>query len=179
MTGPLMQPFRKDTPNDIDGLINLNARFLAQITNAVLPHLLYHSKPSLILTLGSMSDFGTPYVLTYSASKAFDMSFSKGLRKEMITEGRNVEVLGIMVGEVTDVGWDRNTGGTLMRPTSGKFAKAVLQKVGCGENVIAAWWVHGLIWWALSFMPDSLLRMAIVKGMTKEKIRRAAMEKEL
>jgi len=177
LNGPMMQAFHEDVPGDIDGLINLNARFLAQITHAVLPHLLAHSQPSLILTMGSISDIGTPYVLTYSSSKAFDLPFSKGLKREMIVEGRNVEVLGIMVGEVTDVGWDR-AGGTLMKPTSGTFAKAALQKVGCGEDVVAAWWVHGLVWWAVGFMSDRLLRMVLVQGITKAKSRQKAVMKE-
>jgi 17beta-estradiol 17-dehydrogenase / very-long-chain 3-oxoacyl-CoA reductase len=148
---------------DIDHLINLNARFPAQFTRAVVPLLLSHGGPALILTMGSMSEFGIPYLSVYSASKCFDMSFSRALRREMMAEGRSVEVLGIMTGEVAGVTHDRSKG-TLMRPDSSLFAKAALEKVGCGEDVIGATPIQGIIWAVVSMMPLSLLDRSLATG---------------
>jgi len=157
---------------DIDHLINLNARFPAQFTRAVVPLLLSHGGPALILTMGSMSEFGMPYLSIYSASKCFDMSFSRAVRREMMAEGRNVEVLGIMTGEVTGVRHDRSKG-SLMRPDSKLFAKAALDKVGCGEDVIAAWWLQGIVYAVVSMMPLSLLDKSLATGVREDMDRRA------
>lgn len=95
----------------------------------------------------------------------------------MIAEGKDIEVLGIMVGEVTDVAWDR-TGGSPMRPKSGDYAKQMFQKVGCGEDVIAAWWSHGLLWWVMEFFPSGLLRMVLTNGILEEKKRQDGLKKK-
>jgi 17beta-estradiol 17-dehydrogenase / very-long-chain 3-oxoacyl-CoA reductase len=157
---------------DIDHLINLNARFPAQFTRAVVPLLLTHGGPALILTMGSMSEFGVPYLSVYSASKCFDMSFSRAIRREMMAEGRNIEVLGIMTGEVTGVTHNRSQG-TLMKPDSSLFAKSALDKVGCGEDVVGATAVQGIIWALVSMMPLSLLDKSLAKGVREDMNRKA------
>jgi 17beta-estradiol 17-dehydrogenase / very-long-chain 3-oxoacyl-CoA reductase len=94
--------FVQSSPDDIDALINTNARFPVQFTRAVLPLLLSHGGPALILTMGSMAEMGMPYIGIYAASKSFDITFSRALRGELKLEGKNVEVLGIMTAAVTE-----------------------------------------------------------------------------
>jgi 17beta-estradiol 17-dehydrogenase / very-long-chain 3-oxoacyl-CoA reductase len=144
----------QDTPaEDIDYLINLNARFPAHFTRAVVPLLLSHGGPALILTMGSMAEFGLPRLSIYAASKCFDMAFSRALRREMMLAGRkNVEVLGIMTGSVTGV--THNTSQiTLTMPDSAAFARQALERVGCGEDVVAANWVQGIVYKMVGAMP--------------------------
>lgn len=173
-TGEVIEEFTNSTPEDIDALINVNARFPVQFTRAALPLLLSHGGPALIMMMGSMSDFGMPYMDIYSASKSFDLSFSRALKREMEAEGKDVEVLGIMTGAVTDVGWDR-TPKSFFRPESRQFARAALGKVGCGEDVVAAWWTHGISWWGMGLLPAWAFDRALVMGVAgaKKAIERA------
>ncbi|CZR54188.1 uncharacterized protein PAC_04071 [Phialocephala subalpina] len=162
--GPTLQSFVEATPEDIDLMMNVNARFPLQFTHAVLPLLLSHGGPALILTMGSMSDVGMPYLATYASAKALDLGFSRALRRDIKAMGRdNVEVLGIMPAGVTDVSWDRSAN-SIFRPKSREFAKKALGMVGCGEEVVAPWWSHALLWEGLKSFPTWVLDIALVKG---------------
>jgi 17beta-estradiol 17-dehydrogenase / very-long-chain 3-oxoacyl-CoA reductase len=165
-SGETIEAFAQNTPRDIDSLININVRFPVQFTRAVLPLLLSHGGPALILTMGSMSDFGMPFMEIYSASKSFDLVFSRSLRRQLRAEGKDVEVLGIMTGPVTDVGWDK-TPRSLFRPASREFARAALARVGCTQDVVAAWWTHGIIWAAIDLLPAWFFDRMIVSGVMK------------
>jgi 17beta-estradiol 17-dehydrogenase / very-long-chain 3-oxoacyl-CoA reductase len=151
--GPEFSPFWQEIPEDIDALINVNARFPAQFTRAILPLLLSHGGPALILNMGSMADFGFPYMSMYSASKKFDMVFSSALKEEMRKEGKNVEVLGITCADVVGTTHDKNKS-SLLRPDSRTYARAALNRVGCGEAVVCGWWVHGVMWWFGALLPQ-------------------------
>lgn len=157
---------------DVDHLINLNSRFPVQFTRAAIPLLLLHGGPSLILTMGSMGEFGMPYLSIYSAAKCFDMCFSRALRREMLAEGRKVEVLGIIAGEVTGVDHDRSKG-NIVRPDAKVFAEAALDRVGCGEDVVAGWWAQAIIWGVVSSMPLAMLDKTLAAGVRDNMDRRA------
>ncbi len=163
INGPFMEPYTQYTPSDIDRLLNVNARFPAQITRAMLPLLHSHGGPALIMTMGSMSDFGMPYMSIYSAAKKFDLKFSTALKREMAAEKNysNVEVLGIMTGSVTDVSWDK-TKGNLLRPGAGVLAKAALARVGCGEDVVAAYLPHALLWAMPVWIPKRAFEWVLI-----------------
>jgi 17beta-estradiol 17-dehydrogenase / very-long-chain 3-oxoacyl-CoA reductase len=156
--GPELSPFWQEIPEDIDALINVNARFPVQFTRATLPLLLSHGGPALILNVGSMADFGFPYMGMYSASKKFDMIFSSALKEEMKQEGKNVEVLGIMTAQVVGTAHDKNKS-SLLRPDSRTYARVALDRVGCGEAVVCGWWVHGLMWRFGSLLPRWLFNL--------------------
>ncbi|PVH84260.1 NAD(P)-binding protein [Cadophora sp. DSE1049] len=174
--GPFMEPYVLYTTRDIDRLLNVNARFPAQITRAVLPLLKKHGGPALIMTMGSMSDFGMPYMSVYSAAKAFDLTFSTALKRELDAEGRTmtasdgrkstigsqIEVLGIMTGGVTEVAWDK-TKGNLFRPAAETLAKAALERVGCGRDVVAAYLPHALIWPLPDLLPKWLFESVLLR----------------
>ncbi|KAH9214465.1 hypothetical protein DL95DRAFT_389443 [Leptodontidium sp. 2 PMI_412] len=173
--GPFMEPYGRYTPRDIDRLLNVNARFPAQITRAVLPLLKEHGGPSLIMTMGSMSDFGMPYMSIYSAAKAFDLIFSAALKRELAAEGMTqtndgskrerksqIEVLGIMTGGVTEVAWDQ-TKGNMFRPAAATLARAALERVGCGKDIVAAYFPHALLWGLPDLLPKWLFEWVLVK----------------
>jgi len=152
---PMYVTFERDPPANIDGLINLNSRFQVQLTSAVLPLLLRHKGPGLILNMGSMAAFGTPWLSIYSASKAFDMTWSQSLAREMKAEGRKIEVLGIQTGKVTSVSHSK-TPPTLMEPDARTFAAASLDRAGCGEEVVAGYWPQAIVFCVLGALPLSL-----------------------
>jgi 17beta-estradiol 17-dehydrogenase / very-long-chain 3-oxoacyl-CoA reductase len=171
--GSVYSDVQDTSPEDIDHLINLNVRFPAHFTRAVVPLLLSHGGPALILTMGSMSEFGMPQLSLYSASKCFDMSFSRALRLEMMFAGRdNVEVLGIMTGSVTGVTHNKSKA-SLRMPESADFAKEALLRVGCGEDVVAATWFQGILWNMVSAMPLSLRDKSLTAGIKKDMEMRA------
>jgi len=121
----------EDVPSgNVDALINLNARFPAQLTRALLPTLL-NNTPALILNMGSMASFGGLWITIYSSSKSFNVGFSRSLKQEMIAEGRDIEVLGINMGRVTGTG-GRTEKPSLLAPDAETFAREALRKVGCG-----------------------------------------------
>ena len=166
-TGSTYSTFDKDIPDDIDGIINVNARFPAQFTSAILPLLMAHGSPSLIINMGSMAESGSPWLSAYSASKAFDISWSRGLAREMHAEGRDVEVLGIMTAEVTDTSRSRSPA-TLLKPDSKTFARACLDRVGCGELVVPGYWVHALLKGITDSLPEFLYSHFVTNAVKRQ-----------
>ena len=152
---PLHKTFDKNTPSDIDGVTAMNNRFTTHLTAAVLPTLLQH-QPSLIMSIGSMANTGTPYVTMYSGVKAFLATWSMGLAREMRAEGRDVEILCVVAGSVTGVSF-RKEPASLAQPTAEIFAAAALDRVGCGQVVLPGYWGHAVLKVAMGILPEFIL----------------------
>ncbi len=73
-------------PTDIYmNMIDLNCKALVAMTQATLP---YMKKGSRVLQLASLSSFQpVPYINVYAATKAFVMSYSRALNRELKTRG--------------------------------------------------------------------------------------------
>lgn len=70
------------------GMIDLNCRALTAVTHICLP---YMHKGSGIIEIASIAGFlSIPYVNVYAASKAYVLSFSRGLRSELKKDGIRV-----------------------------------------------------------------------------------------
>ncbi len=79
-------------------MIDLNDKALVSMTYITLP---YMQKGSCIYQLGSLSSFQpVPYINVYGASKAFVLSFSRALNKEMQKMGRGIRVMAVCPGWV-------------------------------------------------------------------------------
>lgn len=154
--------FAASTTEDIHGMVQFNAGFALHVTRAVLPVMLQNT-PCLVMNIGSHSDFGTPYVATYAASKAFLMAFSVSLRAEMQGEGLagDVEVIGVVSGETVSATTRKPVSWTI--PSARTFARCALDRVGCGRSVISAYYVHGLQRGFLNALPESWARGLLVK----------------
>ncbi|KAF2087135.1 short chain dehydrogenase/reductase [Saccharata proteae CBS 121410] len=154
-----------DTADRVDALLNLNVRFPVQLTRALLPQL-QTNKPALIINLSSVtSEVGMPWGSVYSGSKAFNAAWNLSLGMELGAENRDVEVMGLNTGPV-------NTGGnpgevSLMTPEADAFAKAALNMVGCGREVVAPWWPHAAGEWLMKSMPKGMRHGILVKEMRK------------
>ncbi len=77
--------FEKLDLNSQLDMIDLNDKALVAMTYITLP---YMNKGSVIYQLGSLSSFQpVPYINVYGASKAFVLSFSRALNRELRTKG--------------------------------------------------------------------------------------------
>jgi 17beta-estradiol 17-dehydrogenase / very-long-chain 3-oxoacyl-CoA reductase len=149
------KPLTEYSFDEIDGLIDLNARFLARITRLVLPFLPRKS-PSLIMNVSSGADIGMPWMVMYSGAKGFVTSFSKALAREMKMEGLPVEVVALTLGDVysgtntTPLSWKT--------PSSRVFARATLDRIGraAGDipHVLTPYWAHALTLGSFDYLPE-------------------------
>lgn len=81
---------------DTNGMIDLNVKALTDITLITLP---YIQKGGHIIELCSLSSFQpVPYLNVYAASKAYVLSFSRGLNAEL--RGRDIHVTAVCPGWV-------------------------------------------------------------------------------
>lgn len=85
------------------GMVDLNVKALVRMSRLCLP---YMRKGSKLLNLDSLSAFqSVPYLNTYAATKAFVLSYSRGLHAEL--KGRGIHVMAICPGWVQTPFFDR------------------------------------------------------------------------
>jgi 17beta-estradiol 17-dehydrogenase / very-long-chain 3-oxoacyl-CoA reductase len=147
------------TLDEIDTLININARFPTLLTTALLPILTSSENgPALIINVGSVAGVvDLPYTLVYSATKAFNLSFSGSLAAEMKTEGHDIEVLGLVVCSVDTPGAPKESQNAPGCIEPKELVVSALNSVGCGESIIASHWIHWAIIAGLGLAPKSML----------------------
>ena len=87
----------EDIPLDEQmNMIDLNCKALMAVTHITLP---YMPEGSRVYQLGSLSSFQpVPYIATYGATKAFVLSFSRALNKEL--EKRKIRMIAVCPGWV-------------------------------------------------------------------------------
>lgn len=169
------KPFEDYTMDETDYVINLNARFPAQLTRALLPLLTRQSGPSLIINVGSLGTIGTPYVAPYSGGKAFLMSMSKSLDLELRTEKKSVEVLAVPVGKVTNTGSNSKDPVDFFTPDARTMARAALGRVGCGKAEVIGYIGHAVQQFVSDLLPDWVresVMVAVMKGFKDDYMRK-------
>ena len=94
----------EDVPlNDSMNMIDLNAKALVAVTETVLP---YMQRGSCVVQLDSLSAFQpVPYLNVYAATKAFVLSYSRGLNVEL--KPRGIRVMAVCPGWVRTEFFDR------------------------------------------------------------------------
>ena len=159
---PTWRELQRRTREEIDLLIDVNLRFSTHLTRVMLPILL-RNKSSLILNVGSVAALiPSPWLTVYAGSKAFNLAWSRSLTAEMRATGEDVEVLGIIVGEVqAQHNSTRDTG--LFRPSSRTMARAALGMVGCGKAVVTPYVGHALQMAMVGILPESLLNWLSIR----------------
>ncbi|KAL0930087.1 3-ketoacyl-CoA reductase [Colletotrichum truncatum] len=133
------------TAEEMDRVLSLNVRFMAQLTRLAIP-ILAKNGPSLVLNVGSASMLGMPGVATYSGCKAFVMAFTKAIAREMKADGVPVDILALILGEVkTQVNAGDLPPGT---PSGSEFAEAALRRVAIavsrGALSMHPWMCHAV-----------------------------------
>jgi 17beta-estradiol 17-dehydrogenase / very-long-chain 3-oxoacyl-CoA reductase len=166
-----------EAPEDlIPRITTLNVIFPHTLCRLLLPLLQESDAPSLIVNIGSMSGLtGLPFVATYSSSKAANHAFSAALANEMICAGANVEVIGLIVGDVVSAGnkW-ATVGWTTI--SSEQMAKDIIARVGCGVPALIGNWRHALQGEGLNCTPRFLAEWVKRQAMIQ---RRAQEDKDL
>ncbi|KAJ5493596.1 Short-chain dehydrogenase/reductase SDR [Penicillium fimorum] len=142
------------TFEDMQATILRNATFACQITR-VLAKQLEENAPGLVMNVSSITGFGLPYVTTYSAAKGFIDTFTKSLRAEFKAEGKGVEVMGLRVAEVSTPGYDVKS--NLLVPEARVLAAAGLDRVGCGQDIVWAYFWHWLPGLSFEYLPRWML----------------------
>jgi NAD(P)-dependent dehydrogenase (short-subunit alcohol dehydrogenase family) len=93
------KPFHLVPEKDIEMVMNLNVYGVFNCSRAILPHML-ERKYGKILNISSGAGLtGMPRCLAYGASKAAIMAFTKGLAKEVVASGINVNSVAPGVGD--------------------------------------------------------------------------------
>jgi len=139
-TMEIWKPLQDARGRDIASCIDPSARFPTDLTRLLIPHLI-QNEPALILNVGSgTSEFATPYASVYSAVKAYNLAWSRSLNAEMKMEGRDIEVIGLLVGMVATSRTKRPT--TFFMPTPRRMAQSCLDVAGCGRSIVWPYWPH-------------------------------------
>ncbi|KAJ5581457.1 Short-chain dehydrogenase/reductase SDR [Penicillium sp. DV-2018c] len=139
---------------DVQKTVNCNAVFAIQLTR-VLSRQLEESDAGLVLNISSIAALGMPYLGTYSGAKGFVDSFTKSLREEFRAEGKKVEVMGLRVAETSTAGYDVPS--SLFIPEGRVLAAAALDRVGCGQEIVWAYFWHWLQGLSFEYLPRSML----------------------
>lgn len=162
--GVKVQPLEKSTSEEVDFAINVNARFPTQLTRALLPKLARPDGPTLIMNIGSLADSGVPYATVYGGSKAFNMAMSSSLTVELKVECKDIEVLAIPIGRVTDCAHNEEPS-SFFTPTARTMARACVDRVGCGRKVVVGYVGHAVQKLMIDILPSSVFEMLVVPNM--------------
>lgn len=168
---PAFRELRTYSCADVDVVINQNARFMARISALMIPILARKQKNSdgrsLILNLSSGAIVGLAYLVMYGATKAFDLSFSRGLSRELASspETSHIDCLAILPGEVLSQGNCR--GVPSYAPSADEFGRCVVRTVDGAIKrslkEICPYWLHNLESKVVSLLPDSIMTPELLK----------------
>ena len=139
-----------ETPKEeLKNIITINCVGTLKVTQVVAP-ILKQRKRGLILTMGSFGGWTpTPYLATYSGSKAFLQQWSTSLASELSED--NVDVYLVLSFLVTSA-MSKVRRATMMIPNARPFVKAALSKVGLGgyqqyASTYTPYWTHSFMLW--------------------------------
>ena len=164
---------------DIDRHINLNARFMAQLTRLMLPVLTSkHDLPpgsrlgrSLIINLSSGGRLGLPWLSMYCATKGFNASFSASISRELKATGQNVDCICIVPGDV--ISDSNNIGMGKWSPTAKEFGHMILDRIDAavarGRIMMSPYWLHALQIVVTDTLPEFILQQAVSDGVLFKK----------
>lgn len=106
LADPPLRTLSTLTTAEVDAHVDLNARFMSRLTNLMLPLLTASKREkherSLILNVSSNGRVGMPWIVMYSATKAFNYAFSMGLSRELEDDPAtsHIDCLVAVLGEV-------------------------------------------------------------------------------
>lgn len=78
-------------------MVDLNCRHVVELTHKCLPHMIAQKKGGIICLASIVSHVASPYMATYSASKAFNRFFALSLAGEL--KVHNIDVLALCPGD--------------------------------------------------------------------------------
>jgi 17beta-estradiol 17-dehydrogenase / very-long-chain 3-oxoacyl-CoA reductase len=144
-------PFMLTERNELQNIVTINCLGTLKVTQAVVPAMKQRKKPGLIITMGSFAGWTpTPYLATYSASKAFLQQWSTALAEELRGDKIDVQMAlsYLLTGPMAKI-----RRASLLIPTPKSFVRVTLAKVGSGgwqqvSNTFTPWWTHAIMLYA-------------------------------
>ncbi|KAK7421738.1 hypothetical protein QQZ08_009826 [Neonectria magnoliae] len=171
-----------ETPaEELQSIVTINCLGTLKVTQAVAP-ILKQRKNGLILTMGSFAGWTpTPYLATYSGSKAFLQQWSIALASELADV--NVDVY-LVLSHLVTTAMSKVRRASLLVPNARPFVKSALGKIGLGGYQAAPytytpWWSHAYMLWFIENIPG--VNSSITVGQNKKMhidIRRRALRKQ-
>jgi 17beta-estradiol 17-dehydrogenase / very-long-chain 3-oxoacyl-CoA reductase len=175
ISGQPFSPLAKYSCDDVDSVIDMNARFMARLTSLMLPILSLRrglKERSLIINISSGAMIGLPYLVMYGATKAFNWSFSVALARELEAdhETRHIDSLCVLPSDVHSQG---NTQAVQPgSPTSDEFGRDIVQKVDGAlwwrQRTLKAHWWHDIQDGIFAVLPERM-RTEAVSDVAKKK----------
>ena len=152
------------TGEEVDATVNMNARFMAQVSRILLPTLSRNS-PAIILNLSSGAMIGLPWLVMYSGTKSFATAFSAAVAREQLAVNPNapVDCIAIVAGNVKSEG--NAAASPKGTPESREFAGWVCDRLECavsrGMKAISPFWLHDLQARMVDFLPGWMVERAL------------------
>ncbi len=143
-------PFLQTPRDELQNIVTINCLGTLKTTQIIATGMAQR-KRGLILTMGSFGGWmPTPYLATYSGSKAFLQQWSCSLASELKPNGVDVYlVLSYLV--VSAMSKVRRP--SLLIPNPKPFVRAALGKVGCASqafaNTYTPYWTHAIFQWVV------------------------------
>ncbi|MEO8270291.1 MAG: SDR family NAD(P)-dependent oxidoreductase, partial [Aureliella sp.] len=147
-------------------MLMVNVVALTSLTRQLLPHMLAQRRGG-ILNVGSIAAYQAgPNMSVYYATKAYVLSFTEGLREELVGSGVHITCLEPGATE-TGFGDDSGMGRLAMFSSAAMSAKSVAQAGYDGfrhnVDVVIPGWKNRLTVTASSFLPRFLTRKLVAK----------------
>jgi 17beta-estradiol 17-dehydrogenase / very-long-chain 3-oxoacyl-CoA reductase len=144
-------PFLETAGDEIQNIVTINCLATLKVTQVVAPLLVARKKRGLILTLGSFAGWmPSPYLATYSGSKAFLQHWSSSLAAELRPKNIDVELC-IAYLVTTAMSKVRHTSFLIPNPKS--WVRSALGNIGIGGQYFAytytPYWSHALLMWVV------------------------------
>ena len=138
-----------DTPTtEMEQIITINCMATLRVTKMVLPYMI-PQKRGLVLTMGSFGGLlPTPFLATYSGSKAFLQQWSNALASELAPQGITVHLIHSYL--VTSA-MSKIRSSNWQVPSEKTFVKSVLNKIGRRGGSVGyphsgtPYWSHALV----------------------------------
>ncbi|GJN66428.1 hypothetical protein PLIIFM63780_003895 [Purpureocillium lilacinum] len=145
-----------ETPKEeLENIVTINCIGTLKVTQIVAP-VLKARKHGLILTMGSFGGWTpTPYLATYSGSKAFLQQWSNALASELADD--HVDVY-LVLSHLVTTAMSKVRRPSLLIPNARNFVKSALGKIGLGgyqtaPNTYTPWWSHAVMLWLIENVP--------------------------
>ncbi|KAK0715277.1 hypothetical protein B0H67DRAFT_537617 [Lasiosphaeris hirsuta] len=142
-------PFLLTSREELQDIVTINCLGTLKTTQVVAP-ILTRRKKSLILTMGSFAGvMPTPYLATYSGSKAFLQHWSTSLAEELKPQGVDVQ---LVVSYLVTTAMSKVRRTSLLIPSPKQFVRAALGKIGLSGSeqfpyTYTPWWSHMVFKW--------------------------------
>ncbi|EFX02511.1 3-ketoacyl-reductase [Grosmannia clavigera kw1407] len=143
-------PFLETTKDELQDIVTINCLGTLKTTRVIAPGMV-RRKRGLILTMGSFGGWmPTPYLATYSGSKAFLQHWNSSLAAELKPSGVDAYlVLSYLV--VSAMSKVRRSSFLIPKPDA--FVRSALRKIGRGSQAFAftytPFWTHAIMQWAV------------------------------